>query len=117
MLGRVLGIGAAAEEMSASAQCVTQTISEVAAVVEESSAAAEEMSASAEEVSASVQTVAGTTAQQEAAVESLVMSASDLSGIAQSLSALIARFRVDGAQAPQQNSPGTKPLLTLRRFA
>ena len=116
---RVHNICAAAEEMTAASDEVSRAMADVAAIVEESSAAAEEMSASAEQVSASVRTVAGTTAQQSASVEELVESAGEMSGVSQTLADLVARFRVDAAQAGDsaQAAPGARPALTLRKVA
>jgi len=116
---RVAKIGSAAEDMKTVSEDVSQAISDVAAVVEQSCAAAEEMSASAEEVSASVSTVATTTTQQSTAVDELMGSATELSEVSAGLTQLISRFKV-GDEAPVQSTRGAvegKPKLSLHKVA
>ena len=91
---RVHKIYTEAGDMTASADEVSRSMYDVAAVVEESSAAAEEMSASAEQVSASVATVATTTQEQSSAAESLMSSSAQLTMVSSSLAELISQFEI-----------------------
>ena len=96
---------ASTEQMSTGAEEVAQAIETIASVSEENSAAVEEVSASAEEMSAQV--------------EEVTASAQSLAGMAETLQALVAQFKLSGAEAPRpagrkDNGPGSRPAVRLQ---
>ena len=105
---RVRNIRLAAEQMTSFSDNVTRTISDVAAVIEQSSSSAEEMSASAEEISSSISSVATTTNQQKASVAVLIGSATDLRAVSAELNTLVNTFKIS-----KDDTKSVKPELTL----
>ena len=109
----------AVRRMTAALQSVTQSMTHVAAVVEENTAAAEEMAAStghvrelvtssaasAEEMAAAAEEVTAAAEEMAAQVEEMVSQVQDLARLAEQLQALAARFETGTAET----SPGTAP--------
>ena len=106
-------IAAAAQQMNTSSDELVGTMDTVSAVVEENTAATEEMAAGADQVSQSMESIAAVSEENSAAAEQVsatveemsaqseevTASAQSLAAMAQELQALVAQFRLPGAEA------------------
>jgi methyl-accepting chemotaxis protein len=92
-------------EMAAGSAQVSDDITSVASISQQTAAGAQEMSASAEEVSASAQTVSAAVEQQTASIRKISEAASGLSSMSVQLKELVDRFVTEsGRQQYAENS-------------
>jgi methyl-accepting chemotaxis protein len=122
---QVTEIAASAQEMANASRTVVDAMQSISAVVEENTAATEEMSAQSGQVAGSIQSIAAVSEEQSASteevsasteemsaqVEEMTAQAEELAATAEELRRLVARFRVDQAEA----AGGT--VVPLRRAA
>jgi methyl-accepting chemotaxis protein len=124
---QVRGIAAAAQELAARAQGVSDTMATISAVVEEATAATEQMAASAEKMgraigniaavaeenSAATEEVSASAEEMSAQIEELSAQAEELAATAEQLQQLVAQFKLDAAEAGSRAAAGP----ALRRAA
>lgn len=126
-VGQARDIAAAAQELAARAQGVSDAMATISAVVEEATAATEQMAASAETVGRSISGIAAVAEENSAATEEVSASAEEMSAQIEELSAqaeelaataeqlqqLVAQFKLDAAEAGSRAAAGP----ALRRAA
>lgn len=94
------------ESMSRNAETVQGTVSQVAAISQETAAGAEELSASSEEMTASVEEVGRNVNEQVENIGQISGMSQELSATADSLKVMVSRFQYEmGAQAPALEQP------------
>lgn len=96
------------ESMSRNAEAVQGTVSQVAAISQETAAGAEELSASSEEMTASVEEVSRTVREQVDLIGQISGMSQELSSTAESLKIMVSRFQYDMGSTP---APVEQPRL------
>lgn len=89
----------AVEDMMRNTDTVTNSITSVASVSEETAAAAQQMSATTEEVSASAQQVTASVEEQTASASEVANMSSNLAQEANELSNLVAQFKIESGSS------------------
>jgi methyl-accepting chemotaxis protein len=89
-------------EMVAEASQVTDAITTVAAVSEQTAAGAQELSATSEQVAASAQNVSAAVNVQTASIRDIGVAANELTGMAAQLQEMVNRFQVETQDTPDR---------------
>jgi methyl-accepting chemotaxis protein len=116
-VGQVSGIAAAAQELAGSSRSVVQAMDAIAAVVSENTTSTTEMTTHADQITGAIEGIAAVAAEQSAATEEVSASAQEMSahvervsdqaqqlaGTAVHLEKLVARFKLESAEAAGDN--------------
>lgn len=131
IVSQIAEMSAAAQQMSASSSEVIKAIENVSAITEQTTAAAEEMSASSTEVvqqieqvaavseenAAAAEEVSASTEEQNAAVEEMTASAEELARMAQDLQELVGQFKLEDNGGTLKSKANAHRSQNLRRAA